>query len=94
MAGRSSKGRSSPASGHSSNNLQEPEKFAQIWHMLMKGSIISAAEGNRRAAREAKYAAQLILKGWKRTREADKPRAKHGPGQQRSSFLGLLDERS
>ena len=37
-------------------NLQEPEKFAQIWHMLMKGSIISAAEGNRRAAREAKDA--------------------------------------
>jgi hypothetical protein len=44
-------------------NLQEPEKFAQIWHMLMKGSIISAGEGNRRAAREAKCAARLVLKG-------------------------------
>jgi AcrR family transcriptional regulator len=61
-------------------NLQEPEKFAQVWHMLMKGSIVSAGEGNRNAARDAKYAAQIILKGWKRTREADKPRAKRGPG--------------
>jgi AcrR family transcriptional regulator len=61
-------------------NLQEPEKFAQVWHMLMKGSIVSAGEGNRNAARDARYAAQLILKGWKLTREADKPRAKRGAG--------------
>ena len=61
-------------------NLREPEKFAQAWHMLMKGSIVSAGEGNRNAARDAKYAAQLILKGWKRRREADKPRAKRGAG--------------
>ena len=61
-------------------NLHEPEKFAQAWHMLMKGSIVSAGEGNRNAARDARYAAQLILKGWKRTREADKPRAKRGSG--------------
>jgi AcrR family transcriptional regulator len=61
-------------------NLQEPEKFAQVWHILMKGSIVSAGEGNRNAARDAKSAAQLILKGWKRTREADKPRAKRGAG--------------
>ena len=61
-------------------NLQEPEKFAQVWHMLMKGSIVAAGEGNRNAARDAKYAAQLILKGWKRRREADKPRAKRGAG--------------
>jgi len=48
-------------------NLREPEKFAQVWHMLMKGSIVSAGEGNRNAAREAKYAAQLVLDGWKRS---------------------------
>src|ERR1700730_11417400 len=34
-------------------NLRDPGKFAQVWHMLMKGSIISAGEGNRQAAREA-----------------------------------------
>ena len=46
--------------------LREPEKFAQAWHMLMKGSIVSAGEGNRNAALEAKCAARLVLKGWKR----------------------------
>jgi AcrR family transcriptional regulator len=47
-------------------NLREPEKFAQAWHMLMKGSIVSAGEGNRSAARDAKRAARLVLDGWKR----------------------------
>jgi AcrR family transcriptional regulator len=47
-------------------NLREPETFAQAWHMLMKGSIIAACEGNQKAAREAKRAAQLILDGWPR----------------------------
>ena len=47
-------------------NLREPEKFAQVWHMLMKGSIVSAGEGNRNAARQAKHAARLVLDGWKR----------------------------
>jgi AcrR family transcriptional regulator len=51
--------------------LCEPEKFAQAWHMLMKGSIVSACEGNKNAAREAKHAAQLVLEGWGR---ASKPR--------------------
>lgn len=50
--------------------LAEPDKFAQIWHMLMKGSIVSACEGNRNAAREAKQAAQLVLDGWKRVSES------------------------
>jgi hypothetical protein len=57
-------------------NLSEPEKFAQAWHMLMKGSIISAGEGNRNAAREAKYAAQLIIEGWKRDRRSRRPAQK------------------
>jgi AcrR family transcriptional regulator len=48
--------------------LREPEKFAQAWHMLMKGSIVSACEGNRNAAREAKCAAQLIIDAWPRKR--------------------------
>jgi hypothetical protein len=58
-------------------NLREPENFAQAWHMLMKGSIVSAGEGNRTAARDAKRAARLVLKGWKRrceTRSKSKSR--------------------
>ena len=47
-------------------NLRESETFAQAWHMLMKGSIVSAGEGNRNAAREAKRAARLVLDGWER----------------------------
>ena len=47
-------------------NLHEPEKFAQGWHMLMKGSIVSAGEGNRIAASDAKRAARLVLDGWER----------------------------
>jgi AcrR family transcriptional regulator len=47
-------------------NLREAEKFAQAWHILMKGSIVSAGEGNRNAARDAKCAARLVLHGWKR----------------------------
>jgi AcrR family transcriptional regulator len=46
--------------------LRDPEKFAQAWHMLMKGSIVSAGEGNRNAARDAKRAARLIIEGWAR----------------------------
>lgn len=45
-------------------NLQEPQKFAQVWHMLMKGSIVSACEGNRNAAREAKFAARMVMRNW------------------------------
>src|SRR5262249_52791813 len=44
--------------------FQQPEKFAQAWHMLMKGSIVSAGEGNRNAARDAKCAARLVLENW------------------------------
>jgi hypothetical protein len=51
-------------------NLQQPEKFSQIWHLLMKGSIVSAGEGNRNAARDAKCAARLVLDGWKRSNKS------------------------
>lgn len=47
-------------------DLKDPIEFADAWHMLMKGSIVSAGEGNRNAARNAKKAAKLILEGWPR----------------------------
>jgi AcrR family transcriptional regulator len=46
--------------------LEDPDEFAQVWHMLMKGSIVSAGEGNRNAARKGKRAAQLVIDGWPR----------------------------
>jgi AcrR family transcriptional regulator len=50
--------------------LSDAEQFAQAWHMLMKGSIVSACEGNRKAASEAKRAARLVLAGWPRNKKA------------------------
>jgi AcrR family transcriptional regulator len=44
--------------------IQDAPKFCEIWHMLMKGSTIAAAEGNREAALQAKRAAILILANW------------------------------
>lgn len=42
-------------------NLRDPDEFAMSWHILMKGSIINAVEGDHKAARRAKaMAAQLI----------------------------------
>ncbi|MET4093278.1 TetR/AcrR family transcriptional regulator [Arthrobacter sp. UYCu712] len=41
--------------------LERPAEFARSWHILMKGSIISAAEGDTKAAvRAGKMAAWLI----------------------------------
>jgi len=48
--------------------LRDPEEFAQIWQMLMHGSIVSADEGNRDAARQMKRAARIVIVGWGRLR--------------------------
>jgi AcrR family transcriptional regulator len=64
-------------------NLREPETFAQAWHMLMKGSIVSAGEGNRNAARDARCAAKLVLKGWKRAREREAGKSRTNRGSRR-----------
>jgi AcrR family transcriptional regulator len=47
-------------------HLSKPEQFSAIWHILMKGSIVAAGEGNRQAAADAKRAARLVLDGWPR----------------------------
>jgi len=41
--------------------LREPEAFAHSWHILMKGSIVAAAEGDSQAAKRAKAMARLLL---------------------------------
>ena len=41
--------------------LRDPEAFARSWHILMKGSIISAAEGDRDAAKRAQAIARLLI---------------------------------
>jgi AcrR family transcriptional regulator len=41
--------------------LREPEMFARSWHILMKGSIISATEGDSDAAKRAKAMARCLI---------------------------------
>ena len=41
--------------------LRDPDSFARSWHILMKGSIVSAAEGDTEAAQRAKSMARLLL---------------------------------
>ncbi|WP_185203753.1 TetR/AcrR family transcriptional regulator [Glaciihabitans sp. INWT7] len=42
--------------------LPEPEEFAHSWHILMKGSIIAAAEGDLRAATRAQGMARALIR--------------------------------
>jgi AcrR family transcriptional regulator len=41
--------------------LRDVENFARSWHILMKGSIISAAEGDVQAAQRAKAMARTLI---------------------------------
>jgi AcrR family transcriptional regulator len=41
--------------------LRDTEAFARSWHILMKGSIVSAAEGDNEAARRGKAMARLLI---------------------------------
>jgi AcrR family transcriptional regulator len=42
--------------------IADPDSFARKWHILMKGSIISAAEGDTQAAARARELGLLLLK--------------------------------
>jgi AcrR family transcriptional regulator len=41
--------------------LRDPASFALSWHILMKGSIVSAAEGDLEAARRARAMARQLI---------------------------------
>lgn len=43
-------------------DLRDPAKFARSWHILMKGSIISATEGDAHAARRAQCMARALIR--------------------------------
>jgi AcrR family transcriptional regulator len=42
-------------------HLRDPEAFSRSWHILMKGSIVSAAEGDLLAARRARRMAAWLI---------------------------------
>lgn len=41
--------------------LREPDAFALSWHILMKGSIVQAAEGDTESAQRAQAMARLLI---------------------------------
>jgi AcrR family transcriptional regulator len=41
--------------------LRDPVSFALSWHILMKGSIVQAGEGDREAAKRAKAIARTLI---------------------------------
>jgi AcrR family transcriptional regulator len=41
--------------------LRDPDAFALAWHILMKGSIVQAAEGDRDAAKRAQELGRLLI---------------------------------
>jgi hypothetical protein len=41
--------------------VARPDDFARKWHILMKGSIVAAGEGDRLAARRAREVGELLL---------------------------------
>ena len=41
--------------------LRDPEEFALSWHILMKGSIVQAAEGDLEAAKRAQTMGRLLI---------------------------------
>ena len=41
--------------------LREPDTFAMSWHILMKGSIVQAAEGDTQAAHRAQLMARALI---------------------------------
>jgi AcrR family transcriptional regulator len=41
--------------------LRDPDAFALSWHILMKGSIVQAAEGDRDAAKRAQVLGALLI---------------------------------
>jgi AcrR family transcriptional regulator len=70
--------------------LEEPETFAQAWHMMMKGSIVAAGEGNKNAARDAKRAASLVIAAWPRAARPAAERKKRARPAQRRAEVGKL----
>jgi AcrR family transcriptional regulator len=45
----------------SAAGIEDPERFAAQWHILMKGSIVAAHEGDRDAASKARELGVLLL---------------------------------
>jgi AcrR family transcriptional regulator len=66
-------------------SLRDPGPFAHSWHILMKGSIVAAAEGDLEAAQRAKAMARLVLEHHRQPVGADSAESGREPLTSRSS---------
>jgi hypothetical protein len=48
--------------------IEDTDGFARTFHILMKGSIVSAAEGDADAAKRAQAVARLVLEQFRSAR--------------------------
>ena len=48
-----------------SAGVLDPDAFARQWHILMKGSIVAAGEGDRDAARRAQAMGRLLIEQYR-----------------------------
>jgi AcrR family transcriptional regulator len=55
--------------------IADPEPFARQWHILMKGSIVAAGEGDADAAMRAQCLGALLLDAAERSPRRDEPEA-------------------
>ena len=46
-------------------DLRDPDAFAHSWHILMKGSIVAAAEGDQDAAKRAKSMGRALIETYR-----------------------------
>ena len=60
--------------------LRDTDALSRAWHILMKGSIISAAEGDLDAAQRAKAMARDLIDRHRRQLSLDTSRVQPGPG--------------
>jgi AcrR family transcriptional regulator len=56
--------------------IAAPDAFARQWHILMKGSIVAAGEGDQEAARRARAVGALLLADATLRRRKPKPGAR------------------
>ena len=72
--------------------ISEPESFARQWHILMKGSIVAAGEGDVDAARRAQVVGRLLLAdSLQRDSSGEDLRSDAPPGDENAADGSLAD---
>ena len=74
--------------------LRDPESFARSWHILMKGAIVQAVEGDVEAAKRSKAMARFLLNEYRGDGSASSSVSPHQSTPRDSRHLGVGVQRS